>query len=351
VRIAQVCHYYLPHLGGTEIYVRRMARDLAAGGDECRVFSSSASLREGAPLPEATYLRSFGSRNPFFPGVSRAVRSFRPDVIHAQSAWFWPCIQVSRLPFPLALTVHGLWPDEASPALQALLRGFHPLAQSVLSRARAVIVLTEEEREKLRARFRVDPGRVRVIGNGPDPIAPEPVRRGRFVLFTGRIIPEKNPHVLAEAFATLDTDARLVFLGPSDDRFAAALKAIAPGRIDVEPPLDPVREAAKLAGFYAGAELSVAIGAWEGQPTRVLESLAQGTPVLTSSALVRDGQNGLFVERPDVASVRAALSRWLSLAGAEREAFRARALASVQPHLWPARFTEVREVLREVARG
>jgi glycosyltransferase involved in cell wall biosynthesis len=351
VRVAQVCHYYLPHLGGIEIYTRRMARDLLAGGDECRVFSSSASLREGAPLGEARYLRSFGSRNPFFPGVARALRSFRPDVIHAQSIWFWPCVQAARLPFPLAVTVHGLWPDEASPALQALLRGFQPLAQSVLSRARAVVVLTEEEREKLRSRFRVDPGRVRVIGNGPDPVAPSPVRRGRFILFTGRIIPEKNPHVLAEAFATLETDARLVFLGPCEERFAAALRAIAPGRIDVEAPLDPVRDAALLAGFYAAAELSVAIGAWEGQPTRVLESLAQGTPVLTSSPLARDGDNGLFVERPDVASVRAALSRWLSLAPDEREAFRARALSSVQPHLWPARFAQLRELLSEVARG
>jgi glycosyltransferase involved in cell wall biosynthesis len=351
VRVAQVCHYYLPHLGGIELYTRRMARDLLAGGDECRVFSSRASLREGPPLEEASYLRSFGSRNPFLPGVAGAVRAYRPDVIHAQSIWFWPCVQAARLPFPLVVTVHGLWPDEASPALRALLRGFQPLAQSVLSRARAVIVLSDEEREKLRSRFRVDPGKVRVIGNGPDPVAPAPLRRGRFILFTGRIIPEKNPHVLAEAFATLETDARLVFVGPCEERFAAALRAIAPGRIDVEPPLDPVREAARLAGFYASAELSVAIGAWEGQPTRVMESLAQGTPVLTSSTLARDGDNGLYVARPDVASVRTALARWLSLAPDAREAFRARARSSVQPRLWPARFAEVREVLAEVARG
>jgi glycosyltransferase involved in cell wall biosynthesis len=349
VRVAQVCHYYLPHLGGIEIYTRRTARDLLALGDECRVFSSKHSLREGAPLPEASYLRSFTSRNPWMPGTARAVRAYAPEVIHAQSIWFWPCVQVARLSIPLVVTVHGVWPDEASPLLQAALRAFQPLAQSVLTRARAIVVLTEEEREKLRRRFRVDEGRVRVIGNGPDAVEPlKTLQRGRFFLFTGRILPEKNAHVLAEAFARLETDAELVFLGPCEPGYAARLRAFKPGKIFVEPPLDPVREAAKLAGFYAAAELSVAIGAWEGQPTRVLESLAQGTPALSSSTLIRDGENGLFVQQVEVDSVHRHLLHWLSRT--DREAMRARARASAQAHLWPSKFKLLREALAGAAR-
>jgi glycosyltransferase involved in cell wall biosynthesis len=190
VRVAQVCHYYLPHLGGIEVYTRHMARDLLASGDECRVFTSKHSLREGAPLPEASYLRSFSARNPWLPGIAKAVRGYRPDVIHAQSIWFWPCVQVARLGIPLAVTVHGSWPDEAGPLLKALLRGFQPLAQQVLDRARAVIVLSEEEREKLHHRFRVEREKVRIIGNGPDLVEPELPQRKGFFLFTGRIIPE-----------------------------------------------------------------------------------------------------------------------------------------------------------------
>ncbi|HEX4382549.1 MAG TPA: glycosyltransferase family 4 protein [Myxococcales bacterium] len=347
MRVAQVCHYYLPHLGGIEIYTHRTARDLLAAGDECRVFSSKHSLREGAPLPEAAYLRSFTARNPWLPGVSRAVRAYAPDVIHAQSIWFWPCVQVARLGIPLAVTVHGLWPDEASPLLQAALRGFQPLAQSVLSKARAIIVLTEEERAKLHQRFKVDAGRVRVIGNGPDAVEPAKLTRGRFFLFTGRILPEKNAHVLAEAFARLQTDAELVFLGPCDAAYAARLRAFKPGKIFVEAPLDPVRDAAKLAGWYAAAELSVAIGAWEGQPTRVLESLAQGTPALSSSTLIRDGENGLFVQQIDVNGVHQHLLHWLSLK--DRAGMRARARASAQEHLWPSKFKPLREALAEAA--
>ena len=349
MRVAQVCHYYLPHLGGIEVYTRRTARDLLALGDECRVFTSRASLREGAPLPEAKYLPSFGSRNPWVSSVGREVRAFQPDVVHAQSIWFWPCVRAAQLGLPLAVTVHGLWPDEAGPVLQAMLRGFQPLAQSVLSKARIVIVLTEEEREKLHSRFRVDAGRVRVIGNGPDLIEPELPERKGFVLFTGRIIPEKNPHLLAEAFSSVETAATLVFLGPCEPRYAEALRRIAPGRIEVLAPLDPVRDARALAGWYAAAELTVAIGAWEGQPTRVLESLAQGTPVLSSSPLAREG--GLFVEKPEVPLLRAQLQRFFSLSVAEREALRERARRAAVPHLWPAKFAALREALLEAARG
>ncbi|HEY2030286.1 MAG TPA: glycosyltransferase family 4 protein [Myxococcales bacterium] len=349
MRVAEVCHYYLPHLGGIEVYTHRTARDLLAAGDECRVFSSRRSLREGQPLPEARYLPSLGSRNPWVSSVGREVRAFRPDVVHAQSIWFWPCVRAAQLGLPLAVTVHGLWPDEAGPLLQAMLRGFQPLAQSVLSKARVVVVLTEEEREKLHQRFRVDPGRVRVIGNGPDVVEPElPQQRG-FVLFTGRIIPEKNPQVLAEAFAAVEATSMLVFLGPCEPRYAELLRRMAPGRIEVLSPVDPVRDARALAGYYAAADLTVAIGSWEGQPTRVLESLAQGTPVLSSSPLAREG--GFFVEKPDVQAVREQLRRFFSMSAAERTALRERARAAVLPHLWPAKFAALREALVEAARG
>ena len=350
MRVAQVCHYYLPHLGGIEVYTRRTARDLLAAGDECRVFTSRHSLRDGAPLPEASYLPSIVSRSPYLPGVAKAVGEYRPDVIHAQSIWFWPCVQVARLGLPLAVTVHGLWPDESGPLLRIALRGFQPLAQQVLDKARVVIMLSEEEREKLHQRFRVDAGRVRIIGNGPDQIAPEPMQLGRFILFTGRVIREKNAHVLAEAFARLESGLRLIFLGPCEERYAAKLRAFAPAGIAVEKTLDPVRDAARLAGFYRAAELSVAIGDWEGQPTRVLESLAQGTPALSSSTLVRDGENGLFVQRPSVSAVQEQLARWLRMTSEDRERMRRNALASAAPHMWPAKFELLREALREAAR-
>jgi glycosyltransferase involved in cell wall biosynthesis len=348
VRVAQVCHYYLPHLGGIEIYTRRTARDLLLAGDECRVFTSRHSLGEGAALPEATYLPSMVSRSPYVPGIAKAVASYRPDVVHAQSIWFWPSVQVARLDLPLVVTVHGLWPDESSTLLRIALRGFQPLAQRVLDKARVVIMLSEEEREKLHQRFRVDAGKVRIIGNGPDVVTPEPPKRGRYFLFTGRIIPEKNAHVLAAAFKQVETDAELVFLGPCDAAYAAKLRAFKPGKIFVEEPVDPVREAGKLAGWYAAAELSVAIGEWEGQPTRVLESLAQGTPALSSSTLIRDGENGLFVRSAAMDKLRMLLIHWLSLK--DREAMRARARASAQPHLWPTKFKLIREALAEAAR-
>jgi glycosyltransferase involved in cell wall biosynthesis len=362
VRVAEVCHYYLPHIGGIELYVHRVARDLIASGDECRIFSSKAS--GFAPGEPVTYLPSLLPRNPPLLGLRRALAEFRPDVVHAQSIWFWPSVQAARakekLGYRIVNSVHGVWPDDSQFAVGAFVRLFQPLAQYVLDRSDLVIVYNAVERERILRRFKVDPGRIFEVAMGADAVAAPPaalaeVRRryGRFILFTGRIIPDKNAHVLAEAFSRLALDGlKLVFVGPADATYRSRL--LLARNVIVEEPIDPVSGGERLAALYAAAEVSVVIGSWEGLPTRVIESLAQSTPVVAyasggMSGLLRDGDNALLTEAIEPAAVAQALRRWFAMAEADKAEMRRRARASAQDYLWPAKFAQIRAVLRQAA--
>lgn|GEM_PF-716739 len=375
MRVAEVAHFSLPHVGGIESYVHRVARDLLAAGIDCRVYSSSASSGKpgtGAvgPVP-MTWLKSRNllPRNPWLTGLEAALREARPDVVHVQSIWFLPSFQVGlykrRLGYRVVNSIHGVLPDRASLAVRAFVQLFKPMAQWILDRSDLVIVYNELERAKLLAHFRVAPERIALASMGADACTPPPAADLRalspYLLFTGRIIADKNPEVLLRAFAQAAAQwpaLRLVFLGPIEPALQQRLLSLAPAtlrpRVLFTGPLDPVREEERLAAWYANAELSVAIGSWEGLPTRILESLAQGTPLLAfpsggSAQVVRDGFNAHLVHSLEPEELARAILRHQALSPEDRQSLRDRARASAQAHLWPARFAEIKAVLERAA--
>lgn len=373
MKVVQLSHYALPHVGGIELYVHRVARDLIAAGDSCEVISSAASAGaagqgriDGVPM---TWLPSprLLPRNPALLGLRRALERIRPDVVHVHSIWFLPSVQAclwkSGLRYRVVNSVHGVWPDQAGLAVGAFVRGFKPVAQRVLDASDRVLVYNQLERDKLHRHFRVAAERVREAPMGFDALAPAPAlveaarrEHGRYLLFTGRIIADKNPAVLVQAFARLSAghpDLRLLFAGPVEPGLRDQLLAGAPpGRAVFLGSLDPVADAARLSALYAAAELSVCIGSWEGMPTRILESLAQGTPVAAFAAggvalVVRDGENGYLLRTLEPRELATAIDAHLRLSPEARAALSQRARASAQPYLWPASFARIRAALAE----
>jgi glycosyltransferase involved in cell wall biosynthesis len=142
----------------------------------------------------------------------------------------------------------------------------------------------------------------------------------RFILFAGRLIPEKGVFDLVDAYAKLGDEMRsevgLVFAGDgaSRDELARQAKQISPGTVYF--PGFAQRE--DLAGFYAQAEMLVF-------PTRsdpwglvVNEAMACGLPIVVSSVagcaadLVEDGGNGFVVPPGDSRQLSLAINSILS---------------------------------------
>jgi glycosyltransferase involved in cell wall biosynthesis len=147
--------------------------------------------------------------------------------------------------------------------------------------AHAVVVVAPDLVDHYRSRFGVQASYIRngVTRPSPSEIAPP----GRYVLFVGRLTPEKRPTLLVEAFRRLsDPDLRLVIAGGSShtDEYVARLRqaALADPRIE----LRGYVYGQQLAQLYAGARLFVQASCLEGMPLTVLEAAAHGAPLLTS---------------------------------------------------------------------
>ncbi|MDE2058817.1 MAG: glycosyltransferase family 4 protein [candidate division NC10 bacterium] len=338
MKVAQICHVYLPHIGGTELHVYNLVRDLARAGHTVEVLTTDMETALSADEINRFPAKRFNAfpvlfRNPFPVGLARYLTRHRYDLIHVHSPWLWPSIIGSLLKRTarLVVTSHGLYPTVSSRSTQIALRLSKPLAAVVFRRADAVIALSASERERLISFFQVRPEKVHVVApTGVEPREREPgVERGirsryqldgsRVVLFTGRIIPEKHPDVLLDALPLLRQRipaVKLLFVGPVDPRYQHVLL----GRID--PTLrsevvfagafDPVVDRAILHGFYAIADAFVALGAWEGLPTRLLEAMAHRVPCVAFRAggvtdLIQDRLEGLLLEKLDPGDLAAKL--------------------------------------------
>lgn len=106
------------------------------------------------------------------------------------------------------------------------------------------------------------------------------VESGNYVLFLGRFSPEKNCHLLVEAFENLETGAKLVLAGGSSysDAYAQQLRTHQNGRIKI---LDWV-SGDDLDELLTNAMLFVLPSDLEGLSLALLDAMAAGVCVLTS---------------------------------------------------------------------
>jgi len=157
----------------------------------------------------------------------------------------------------------------------------------------------------------------------------------RFILFVGRLVPEKGVFELLEAYAKLEGDLRsevgLVFAGDgiSREELAQQTKRISPGTVCF--PGFAQRE--DLAGLYALAECLVLPTHSDPWGLVVNEAMACGLPIIVSSVagcsadLVDGGWNGYVVPPRDSEKLSAAINcvvrrpevrQWMSAHSLER---------------------------------
>lgn len=138
----------------------------------------------------------------------------------------------------------------------------------------------------------------------------------RFILFAGRLVPEKGVFDLLEAYAKLESSMRrevgLVFAGDgvSREEMAREAKRISPGQVCF--PGFSQRE--DLAGFYGLAEVLVLPTHSDTWGLVVNEAMACGLPIIVTSVagcsadMVVDGWNGYVVPPRDPERLSAAIS-------------------------------------------
>lgn len=246
----------------------------------------------------------------------RAVRSFRPDVIHAH--WLIPQGLVATIAAPRTpLLVTTLGGD-----LYAL-RGrlMRSLKRKVVRRAAAVTVMNDDMKLKVVA-LGAEPNLVFVLPMGADLSTfsadgrPSPGETLR-LLSVGRLVEKKGLPVLASALRgrrlTLPWSLTVVGDGPLRAELEAQFADLDATFLGQQGRTDLAR-AYRLADIAVFPFVTATSGDQDGLPVALLEAMGSGCAVIVSDIpgpreLIVDGVSGVLVPPGDVEALAAAVAR------------------------------------------
>jgi glycosyltransferase involved in cell wall biosynthesis len=216
----------------------------------------------------------------------------RVDLVHSPDFVLPPSLCSKSI-----VTIHDLsyvtHPETSHPAQKRYLDKVVPRS---VEKANRIIAVSAATRDDLVREYGVDPGRVEVIHNGLDRIFSrmptraqcDSVRRlydlpDRFVLAVGTIQPRKNLRRMIRAVSAVrkrGDDVHLVHAGAPGWLSEDVLEEME--GLEYVRVLGPVDDMC-MPPLYAEAEMTMAASLTEGFMFPVIESMAMGTPVITSN--------------------------------------------------------------------
>ncbi|MBP3371672.1 MAG: glycosyltransferase family 4 protein [Clostridia bacterium] len=184
-------------------------------------------------------------------------------------------------------TIHGL--DHRRAKWGRFARTYILLGEKCAARfADEIIVLSHGVQQYFKETYGrdtvlIENGVSRGIGRAADQISQNfGLAKDSYILFLGRLVPEKGPHYLIDAFKMVKTDKKLVIAGGSSDtqEFAQQLKAQAAD--DDRILFTGFVQGQILEELYSNAYLYVLPSDLEGMPLSLLEAMSYGCCCVTS---------------------------------------------------------------------
>ncbi|HET6254268.1 MAG TPA: glycosyltransferase [Puia sp.] len=278
--------------------------------------------------------------------VERAIRDFRPDLIHVHNIFFTASPSVIRVAakhnVPVVVTLHNyrlicanalllrdnqvcslcvrkVFPlagirykcyrgSAAETGLVTAVTGLHKVLRTWQKKVDAYITLTDFARSRFRASSMAGiQDRLRLLPNFIfDPGMGNPAgERKDFFLFVGRLSREKGAHILVEAFAGLP-QSKLVIIGDGPERERLQAACGSSGNIIFA----GKKTRAEVLQYMKECKALLFPSIWyEGLPFTIIEAFAVGAPVFASAIgamqeLIRDGYNGFHFPAGDAEALR-----------------------------------------------
>jgi glycosyltransferase involved in cell wall biosynthesis len=337
MRILHIGKYYAPERGGIERYTQALAEWCVARGDsvDVLVHQRAGNWRRGVETIGAVGVRRAGCvaaplytpLSPAFPlELARAIREFRPDVLHLHfpnPSCFFALTSLPARRLPWIVHWHAdVPPDSEDWRMRTAYRAYQPFEQAMLRRAAAVVATSQPYLDASQALASWH-GKTSVVPLGIDetpPMAPNaalwPTGAGLRLLAVGRLSRYKGFDVLIKALAQVP-DARLLIVGEGE--CAGDLRALVEARglgdrvaFAGALPDDP------LASAYATADAFVlpSLDRGEAFGLVLLEAMRAGRAVVASDIIgsgvgfvVADGETGLLTPPGDAAALAATIAR------------------------------------------
>jgi glycosyltransferase involved in cell wall biosynthesis len=281
--------------------------------------------------------------------LKRAIREFRPDVIHCHNLHFGIgplAVRVAnKMGIPVVMTLHNYrlicpsatlllneaiftesvhsafpWKAIRQKAYRnsvvltfwlAFINWFHKRI-GTWKKVDRFIVLTEFARSVFAdASLGIPAQKIVIKANFADPVVTtDPAPRQKQFLFVGRLSGEKGVPLLLKAFSQSRHKLHIAGEGPLKEMVEEAA-----GRYANITYLGPLTKPAVLEAMSAATALIFPSIWFEGLPLTIIEAFASGTPVIASNlgamaSIVVDGYNGLHFEAGNASALLGQLERW-----------------------------------------
>lgn len=333
LRIAVLGHKTIPsRQGGIEIVVEELAVRMAKMGHKITIYNRNGHHVSGKEFDGEKLKRYKGIRMKYVPTVDKkglaamsssffsavAVVFGKYDVVHFHAEG--PCAMLwlpKLFGKKCVATIHGL--DHQRAKWGKLASAYIMLGEKCAVRyADEIIVLSKSAQEYFKETY----GReTKFIPNGVNrPLIRKPelikkkfgLEKDDYILFLGRLVPEKGIAYLIEAFKKVNTEKKLVIAGGSSDtdEFADQLKEVAKG--DSRIIFTGFVQGQMLDELYSNAYIYSLPSDLEGMPLSLLEAMSYGNCCLVSdidecASVVED--NAIIFEKSNVLDLQSKLQK------------------------------------------
>lgn len=336
MKIAMIGHKRIPSReGGIEIVVAELSKRMAAQGHDVTAYNRKSEHIAGKDFEQSEKIKQWQGvkikwvKTPDSSKLNAIVYSFfatlravfsRFDIIHFHAEGPASMVILAKLFRKRSVvTIHGL--DWQRSKWGGFATKFLKFGERTAAKyADEIIVLSKNVQDYF---IKVYDRETVFIPNGiskPDNYEPEIIKnkygldKDGYILFLGRLVPEKGVHYLIEAYKELDTDKKLVIAGGSSHtkEYESELKALANGNENII--FTGFIQGKELDELYSNAYIYCLPSDLEGMPISLLEAMSYGNCCLTSNIAECSevcGENAVYFEQGNVQSLKSTLEELL----------------------------------------
>jgi D-inositol-3-phosphate glycosyltransferase len=344
--------------GGMNVYVRELSRQLGALGHHVDIYTRAHDPRDAqvdSPFPNVRVIHIQAGPVENMEAFAQGDGT-RYDLVHSHY-WLSGLVGLRfarQWGVPHSIMFHTLGAIKNRLPVGDVEPEIRPQAErDLIAGSQQIICATESEKKDIVSLYSADSGKIRVVPCGVDTTLFGPMSRnfarqqlglgdGKIVLFVGRIEALKGIDNLVQAIGILkeSQDVSLLVIGGDEHAQAevARLQAMA-GELNIADRVKFLGTVAQkqLPVYYNAADVSVVASYAESFCLVILESLACGTPVVSTPvgvapSVISSGENGWLVADNSPRNLADGLIKVLTSTDMDAQKIR----RSVLSYEWPA---------------